>query len=66
MLANEAQMIGSILAMVVVVAAGLAYSAWSLRTRGRRLHHRHRLDIEIESPPMMSDLGAESGNRNGA
>jgi len=59
-------MIGSILATVVVVAAGLAFSAWSLRTRGRRLHHGNRLEIETDPPRVMSDLGAEGGNRNGA
>jgi hypothetical protein len=57
-------MISSILAMVVVVAAALAFSAWSLRTRGRRLHQRHQLETETEPPHMMSDFGAESGNRN--
>ncbi|MBW0004440.1 MAG: hypothetical protein JO216_13225 [Hyphomicrobiales bacterium] len=59
-------MIGSILAMVGVVAAGLAFSAWSLRTRGRRLHHRHRFVTEVEPPPLTPDLGAEGGSRNGA
>jgi hypothetical protein len=58
-------MIGSILAIVVVVAAGLAFSAWSLRTRGRRLHDGHRLEMETESRSLMPDLGAEGGNRNG-
>ena len=58
-------MIGSILATVAVVAAGLAFSAWSLRTRGRRLHHGHRFEIEGEAPPLMPDLGAEGGNSNG-
>jgi hypothetical protein len=65
-LAKEAQMIGSILAIVVVVAAGLAFSAWSLRSRGRRLHDGHRLEIETDPSRMMSDLGAEGGNRKGA
>jgi hypothetical protein len=58
-------MIGSILAMVAVVAAGLAFSAWNLRTRGRRLHGGHRLEMDAEAPPLMPDLGAEGGNRNG-
>ena len=58
-------MIGSVLAMVVVVAAGLAFSAWSLRTRGRRLHGGHRFEIETDPPRGMSDLGAEGVNRNG-
>ncbi|MBV8447694.1 MAG: hypothetical protein JO357_10085 [Hyphomicrobiales bacterium] len=58
-------MIGSILAMVVVVAAGLAFSAWGLRTRGRRLHDGHRLGLESEPPPLMPDYGADSANRKG-
>ena len=56
-------MIGSILAMVIVVAAALAFSAWSLRTRGRRLHDAHQLGMEVDAPPLMSDFGSDSGNR---
>jgi hypothetical protein len=65
MLMGEAQMIGSIAAVVVFIAAGLAFSAWSIRARGRRLRHDHELHGDIEPPPLMSDLGAEGGNRNG-
>ncbi len=58
-------MIGSILAMVAVVAAGLAFSAWNLRTRGRRLHDGHRLEMEMDSAPLVSDLGADGVHHNG-
>jgi hypothetical protein len=59
-------MIGSIAAVVAFIAAGLALSAWSIRIRGRRLHHHgDPLDAGNEVPPLISDLGTEGGNRNG-
>ncbi|MBV8962998.1 MAG: hypothetical protein JOY67_15610 [Hyphomicrobiales bacterium] len=56
-------MIASILAMVLVVAAGLAYSAWSLRTRGRRLHGAHQLGMKPDAPSLISDFETDPGNR---
>jgi hypothetical protein len=56
-------MIGSILAVVAFITAGLALSAWSIRIRGARSHRGAASDAAKEPPPLMSDFGNERRSR---